>query len=448
MLKLPLQIDRGEESVAWLRREHVPQGLASARSDLHQLEERILSKGSAAILEDARERGLLGSELGWVLPGQRLPAALLELDPASRALIEERRLELQDFHLRTLPHTLSHESRAGDRCKLLHAPLRRVGIVLPRNGLPLSLLLSLAVPALVAGVEEIVVAMPRDERGRVHAGVLAACELLGVRQVLPLGGMHAVLALAHGGPGLEACDLIVGEDGPEASAAMGSYAARGRSLETDSIGDLVCLTDAWELDPAHFASELLWHAELGGPGLRAVLCSNEEFVDRLRMELEQGIAALPRGQKTRARQSLAANGRLLVVPSLARAATCANALRPQRLCVLVHNPKKLLPRLAGQRVLQLGPSQLPSALLHRQPWALPVLASASGPVTTSSFVRAKVTLRSGRSNGADAEREDALDTAASVNHASSTWRALERTPTRFGSKRAAGDQESAAGSGT
>lgn len=412
MLKIPRQDDLGAASVTWLLEGRGGFDEAAWEPPLRAAEERVLAAREGRTLSEPDR-----------IPGQRLPAAWLELGEDLRGLLEERRRALEEFHRRTLPAALAHESPSGDRCKLLHEPLRRVGILLPAEGLSVSLLLALTVPALVAGVPELIVAMGPGTVEDVPPGVLAAAEMLGVRHVLARRGADAVFALACGTPSLQPVELIVGEDGPAARAAMRRVATRCRVARTDSVGDFVCLTDGWDLDPVRLASEILCHAELGGKGLRGVLCSDRDFADRLVEALEARFAALPRGAKGRVRQTLREHGRILTVRSLPRAAECSDALALQRLCVLVHHPKKLLPRLEAQHVVQLGVSQLPTAVRDRQPWALPVLADGGGPVTAGMFLRTRVTLRS-RHEGANGDAPRALVPLRELE----AWAALDAVP--------------------
>ncbi len=406
MLKLHQQRDLGESSLGWILRARDEGPRPDLSDHILALKRRIL---------EARE-GLEGVQL---VPGQRLPAAWMELTATQRALLQQRREQLQGFHLRTLPQPLSHQAEGGDRCRWLHEPCRRVGVLLPRHGMNVSMLLALVVPAMVAGVEEVVVAMEPGRNGELPPGVLAACELLAVRQVLAAGGADGVLALLHGVPSCAPVELLVGEDGPEAELTMRDSPLGHRCRRTDAVGDFCVLTDGRGLDAGRLAEELLWHAGLGGLGMRAILSSDSEGLDAVVAELRAAFKRLPRGQRSVARQSLEQRGRFMTIPSLARGVGLANALRPSRLNLLVHNPRKYLARLAGLGLLQLGETQLPSELLDRQPWALPVLAEGGAPVTAASYLRSRLTLRAG-SEEAGSSR-DAMSSEARL----SGWASLE-----------------------
>ena len=239
---------------------------------------------------------------------------------------------------------------------------------------------------------------------------------------LPLAARMGPSRSSHGVPGCAPVEVLVGEDGAEAELAMRDSLLGYRSHRTDAAGDLLVLTDGWELSVERLAAELLWHAGLGGPGMRAVLSSSSEFLDALVSELQSSFARLPRGQRGLVRQSLEQRGRFLSLPSLSRGVVLANGLRPSRLSLLVHNPRKYLTRLEGLGLLQLGESQLPSALLDRQPWALPVLAERGAPVTAASYLRSRVTLRS---RGEDA---GATESGALAKERRSGWARLEEQP--------------------
>lgn len=372
MLRIPKGKDQDakdqiQSAVQWLRQARSV-AFGEGDNDLEDLRRDI------DVYRDLRDRGFedpsesagfarVGAAIPQtlsLLPGGKMLEARSQLSPEALAMFEERVRSLRYFHARNLPATLNHQSEDGLKIRLSHRPLGRLGILLPRRGMAVSLLMALAVPAQVAGVEEILVAVPPEEDGDPAPGVLAACDLLGIRQVLVGSGAEAVCALILGTPKTEPVDLLVGEEGERARLAMMELAGECEVEATDSIGDLCVLTDGQDVSPDEVATELLVHAELGGPGLRALLCSNESFIDTTLAALDRQYSFLKRGHKAIVRRTLEAHCRALPLRSLRRGVEFVRALHPERLHLLVHTPHKLLGDLEDVGQIHVGPEAAPS----------------------------------------------------------------------------------------
>jgi len=124
----------------------------------------------------------------------------------------QRALEVTAGRLRTFhEHQVDHRRPGSADIHLRSTPLRRVGAYVPGGTAAYpSTVLHTTIPALVAGVDSIVVASPPTRDGRVHQDVLAAAHLLGLPEVLAMGGAQAVAALAHGTETIRPVDKIVG----------------------------------------------------------------------------------------------------------------------------------------------------------------------------------------------------------------------------------------------
>ncbi len=359
--------DQFESVVQWLR-EARSVALGEGGNDLEDLRREI------DVYRSLRDRGFqnpaesagfarVGAAVPQtlsLLPGGKMLEARSLLSTEALAMFEERVRSLRYFHARNLPPTLNHQSEDGLKIRLSHRPLGRLGILLPQRGMAVSLLMALAVPAQVAGVEDILVALPSEDGGDPAPGVLAACDLLGIRQVLVGGGSKAVCALILGTPETAPVDLLVGEESERARLAMLELAGECEVEATDSIGDLCILTDGQDVSPDAVATELLVHAELGGPGLRALLCSSESFLDTTLAALDRQYSFLKRGHKSVVRRTLEARCRVLPLRSLRRGVELVRAIQPERLHLLVHTPHKLLGDLEDVGQIHVGQEAAPS----------------------------------------------------------------------------------------
>ncbi len=155
-------------------------------------------------------------------------------------------------------------------------PVKRVGIYVPggRYPLPSSLIMG-AIPAQVAGVEEIVVATPPRDPGMIEA----IAHELGVKEVLRVGGAHAIAAIAFGIPeiGLEPVDMVVGPGGPYVTAAK-KFLKEMDIVEIDLIAgpsEIVVVAD--EGDPTQIALDLLAQLEHGPDSPALFLSTSKEL---------------------------------------------------------------------------------------------------------------------------------------------------------------------------
>jgi histidinol dehydrogenase len=188
------------------------------------------------VIRDVRQRGdaalrewtqrLDGVELDqFVVPAARLAAAAATLAPDLREALETAATELERFHQHQARNSWTTYSVEGVMGQIV-LPLARVGVYVPGGAAPLpSSLLHAAIPARVAGVEQVIVASPpQRDTGMPAEIVLAAASIAGVDQVVTLGGAQAIAALAYGTEHVPQVDKIVGP----CLARWVSRACRGR----------------------------------------------------------------------------------------------------------------------------------------------------------------------------------------------------------------------------
>ncbi len=210
-------------------------------------------------------------------------------------------------------------------------PVDRVGVYVPggRAAYPSSLLMGV-VPALVAGVPDIVIVSPGDDDGAVHPLVLAAAALLGIDEVYATGGAQAIGALAYGTKTIDRVDLIVGPGGPWVTAAkLAVYGVCGVDLPAGPSEALI-VVDA-SSDPRIAAADLVCQAE-HGPDSPVVLVSDS--ADALNSVIDEVKLQLPGLERASLiRTSLEEHGLAVVAPDLNAALAFANDWAPEHLTI-------------------------------------------------------------------------------------------------------------------
>jgi histidinol dehydrogenase len=289
------------------------------------------------------------------VPRRVLKEAGAAMDPELRLALEEAAANIRSFHQRQRRNSWFVEDGDGVILGQKVTPIARVGICVPGGQAPLiSTLLMTAVPAQVAGVEEICVASPPRSDGLPHADILAAAHLLGLREIYAVGGAQGVAAMAFGTETIRRVDKIVGPGGPYTVAAKRQvYGAVGIEM-VPGPSEVVVVADG-EADPRYVAADLLAQAEHGS-GLEAALCITpcSVLADRVREEAEAQLAALPSPDAARA--ALEAYGAVVVVPGLDEAIELVNRIAPEHVELLVQEPWTCLDRVKNAGAVFLGPA--------------------------------------------------------------------------------------------
>jgi histidinol dehydrogenase len=230
-------------------------------------------------------------------------------------------------------------------------PLRRIGICIPGGAAAYpSTLLMAAVPAQVAGVQQIAVAVPPTEFGGYNTDLLAACHELGIHEVYRMGGAQGVAAMAYGVDGIERVDKIVGPG--NLFVALAKRFVFGE-VDIDSIAgpsEVVVLADA-SARPDFVASDLISQAE-HSPGSGVLITWHGPLIEAVRNALTVQLARLERGNL--ARQSLEEYGALIAARDADEAARLCDLLAPEHLHISTANPEEILGKVQNAGAIFLG----------------------------------------------------------------------------------------------
>lgn len=238
------------------------------------------------------------------------------------------------------------EFEPGLTVGIRYHPARSAGLYVPSGkGTFPSMMVALGTPAVVAGVERIAVVVPPGLDGRVDPAVLAAADLLGIREVYRCNGAAGVAALAVGTASIPRTDLLVGPGNPVIAAVQQAAAAYGaRPLAVLGPSEAVVLADA-TADPARLAVDLLNEAEHGADSA-VVLIALDEGVAREAIALLPGyLARLPEPRRTFALRALSDLGGLYLADDLDEALAWIDRYAPEHLQLAVADPLAVAARI-------------------------------------------------------------------------------------------------------
>lgn len=274
------------------------------------------------------------------VPRSEWQTALTGLDPSLQDALNLSARQITLFHEKQRRTSWIDYTDEGALGQIVR-PLERVGIYTPGGSAvyPSSLLMT-AVPARVAGVEEIIVCSPPGPDGRVSPLILAAAEVAGVDRLFQIGGAQAIAALAYGTESVPHVDKIHGPGN------IFVVLAKQRVFGVVAIDQLPGPTETLVIAddsarPDLVAADLLAQAEHDPMASAILLTTSVEQVDPVLAELKAQLTRLERAAI--AGQSLAANGLIVVVPDLEHAVELANRYAPEHLCLLVRDPWAAVP---------------------------------------------------------------------------------------------------------
>jgi len=358
--------------------------LSQAKDSLSALDRRWREVGQNP---SAFLRQSLGDRTDLFQSGSSFPRAKASLSPGAQRVLEERSIRLRVFHRHHLPETRVVREEGGGRIEIRHRPYQHVGILLPKAKLPVSMLLSLVCPPQVAGVPRVSLALELEENEDPSTGFLAACEVLGIQQLVRRGGAEGVFMLSEGLGLSSGCDLILGGDGPSSTWAMKRLGGRVRVLPMGGGEDLLLIADRRaEVDPL-LVEEILLHAELQEKGRCILLSSSEDFLQALGFALWERADRLPRGRKAFVKKNLQSSVERVLVSSLRRAFEILDQFCPKRILLRLQHSSKWMSQLPPCPCVQIGPSASLLGSYFNHPWVHPPMGSIEGFFSPKFFLR-------------------------------------------------------------
>ena len=273
----------------------------------------------------------------------RCPADLI-------SALERAAANIRDYNEKLLTHTMEWTSLDGGVVGRVVRGLTRVGIYVPGGtaAYPSSVMMN-AVPAKVAGVEEIVMVTPPTEN--LNDAVLAAAKIAGVDRVIAVGGAQAVAALAYGAGFIPRVDKLVGPG--NAFVASAKRQAYGK-LDIDMVAgpsEILIIADG-KANPKFVAADLLSQAEHDKLASAVLLTDSMELAQAVDAEIVRQTGYLDRSEIMEC--SLRDFGCAIVCDSLADCAALANEVAPEHLEIVTEDPRALLPSIKNAGAVFLG----------------------------------------------------------------------------------------------
>ncbi|MGL5271393.1 MAG: histidinol dehydrogenase [Selenomonadaceae bacterium] len=314
----------------------------------------VRQEGDAAVI---RYTGMFdGADLSpadFLVSEAEYQAAAEAVDPAVVASMQRAIANVRSYHVEQKPKSWMTYREHGSILGQSVLPLDRVGIYVPGGtaAYPSSVIMN-AVPAMVAGVGEIVMMVPASKEGKINPYVLVAAKEIGVQKVYKIGGAQAIAAMAFGTETIPRVDKITGPG--NLFVTLAKKAVYGH-CDIDMLAgpsEILIVADQGA-DAAYVAADMLSQAEHDVLASSVVITDSVELAKKVCEQVETQLAALDRQQIARA--SIENNGLVIVAADLAEAMEFANISAPEHMEILTEQPFSLLPYVRHAGAVFLGP---------------------------------------------------------------------------------------------
>jgi len=328
-------------------------------SDVTEIVRDVAARGDEALFQYTAkfDRYELTAATVEVTPAERNEALSL-VRPEDLEVIRSAARRIEKYHLNQIVEGWSAKSEEGIELGQRILPLRRVGVYAPggKAFYPSTLLMA-AIPARIAGVEEIILVSPARD-GKLNPLIAAAAEVSGVKRIFKVGGAQAIAALAYGTETIPQVDKIVGPGNAYVAAAKKLVFGQ---VDIDMIAgpsEIVVIADN-TANVSFVAADMLAQAEHDEMAASVLLTPSESIARQVSQEIDQLLKTLSR--KTIIGNSLAKYGAIIITASVDEALDLANLFAPEHLELMVENPAGILDKVRNAGSVFLG-SFTPEAL--------------------------------------------------------------------------------------
>jgi histidinol dehydrogenase len=317
----------------------------------------VKARGDAAVLDYTNRFDKLGADsvAGLEIGQEELRAALDNLSPVRRTALQTAADRVRAYHERQKTECgsdgFTYAEVDGTVLGQKVTPLDRVGIYVPggKAAYPSSVLMN-AIPAKVAGVQEVIMVVPTPS-GVKNELVLAAAAIAGVDRVFTIGGAQAVGALAYGTATIPQVDKVVGPGNAYVAAAKRRvFGVVGIDMIAGP-SEILVICDG-STDPDWVAMDLFSQAEHDELAQSILLCPDAAYIEKVEASLNRQLDAMPR--KDVIRTSLTNRGALVKVRDMEEACEIANTIAAEHLEISTENPQRWADQIRHAGAMFLG----------------------------------------------------------------------------------------------
>ena len=313
----------------------------------------IRGRGDAALVEYTNrfDRMSVSDISELEVPVARLQQALDGLPAEQRAALQTAADRVRAYHDHQKQDSWSYTEADGTLLGQQVTALDRVGLYVPggKAAYPSSVLMN-AIPAKVAGVDELIMVVPTPD-GEINELVFAAAAICGVDRVFTVGGAQAVAALAYGTETVPQVDKIVGPGNIYVATAK-RYVFGAVGIDMIAGPSEILVVCDGQTDPDWIAMDLFSQAEHDEDAQSILLCPDADYLDQVQASIEKLLPDMQRAEMIRT--SLKDRGALIQVKDLDEAVAVANHIAPEHLELSVADPEAMAKRIKHAGAIFMG----------------------------------------------------------------------------------------------
>jgi len=314
---------------------------------------RVKKEGDKALIEFTEKydgvklnpSGIMVSSEEWNIASQEVREDLLEV-------IKEAIKKIEKYHLHQKENSWFTTKEKGIILGQIVNPIERVGLYVPggRAAYPSSLIMA-AVPAIIAGVKEIVVVTPPSPDGKINLYLLSTAKELGISEIYKIGGAQAVAALAYGTETIKKVDKIVGPGNIYVTLAKKNVFGK---VDIDMLAgpsEILIWADK-EANPRYLACDLLSQAEHDVRASAILITTSASLAEKVEEEIKQELKDLNRRKIIQ--ESLRNQGKLIIAEDEEIILEFINNFAPEHLELQIENPWQILGAIRNAGAIFIG----------------------------------------------------------------------------------------------
>jgi len=313
----------------------------------------IRSKGDKALIDySIKFDGVKAKSMADLVISQvELERSFNDLGNKQKNAIKIAAKRVKAYHLKQNQKTWSYTEEDGTILGQKVTPLDRVGLYVPggKAAYPSSVLMN-AIPAKVAGVEELIMVVPTPN-GVTNQLVLAAAYISGVDMVFAVGGAQAIAALAYGTESVPKVDKIVGPGNIYVATAKRSVFGQVGIDMIAGPSEILIICDG-NTDSEWIAMDLFSQAEHDEDAQSILLCPDKAFIDEVEKSIKKLLPSMDR--KDIIESALKKRGALIHTKDMDEAIAISNRIAPEHLELSVENPENLLDSIKHAGAIFMG----------------------------------------------------------------------------------------------
>jgi len=327
--------------------------ISNIEKKVREIISRVKKEGDRALLEFTEKydgvklnsSGILVSPEEWNTASQEVKEELLEI-------IKEAIKKIKNYHLHQKENSWFTTKEKGIILGQVVNPLERAGLYVPGGtaAYPSSLIMA-AVPAIIAGVKEVVVVTPPSSDGKINPYLLSTAKELGISEIYKIGGAQAIAALAYGTETIKKVDKIVGPGNIYVTLAKKNVFGE---VDIDMLAGpseiLVWADD--KANPRYLACDLLSQAEHDVRASAILITTSSSLAEKVKEEIEQELKDLNRREIIQ--EALRNQGKLIIAEDEEIILEFINNFAPEHLELQIENPWQILGEIKNAGAIFVG----------------------------------------------------------------------------------------------